>query len=211
MMRTLGTVMTLVLIQGCSSSGVETADPAIRLDELEALLLSAKSVEVEFHITAEGAITADMRGTLIVEGEQLELSARGQFMTEPLSIELSTVGEELRGGRETDGVLGPRPPALREGILLGLTRMGLLHNVAVLAGGNPPDGTDGGVRDWVQVVDAQSRSGGALHFGIIVGGEPAGSADLQLEGGLPAVRQQVVQFPGGEMRVVERYYRFIAR
>lgn len=37
------------------------------------------------------------------------------------------------------------------------------------------------------------------------------SADLELEGGLPAVRQQVVQFPGGEMRVVERYYRFIAR
>ena len=210
-MKTLGIVVVLVLIQGCSSTEAESADPVTRFDDLETHLLSARSVEVEFHITAEGVITADLQGTLIIESESVDLSARGQFMNQPLSIALSTDGDEIRGGREVDRLLGPRPPALREGILLGLTRMGLMHNVAVLSGDNPPDGTDGGVRDWVQVVDAESRSGDVLHFGIVVGGQPAGSAALELEGGLPALREQRVQFPEGEMLVVERYSRFIAR
>lgn len=48
MMRTLGTVMTLVLIQGCSSSGVETADPATRFDELEEGLPAVRHQVVQF-------------------------------------------------------------------------------------------------------------------------------------------------------------------
>ncbi len=168
-------------------------------------------METEFHITSEGVVASDIRGLLRVQGDLVELFAEGEFMSQPLRVELMTVGEVLRGGQDLGHILGPTPPALREGILLGLTRMGLLHNIAVLAGDSPPDGTDGKLREWVQAVDAEYGPDGALHFGIVVSGTPSGVFDLHLEEGLPARREQSVQFPQGEMLVVERYSGFTAR
>jgi len=44
----------------------------------------------------------------------------------------------------------PVPPEVREALVIGLTRMGILHNLARLVAGVPPDRASGGVRDWVE-------------------------------------------------------------
>ena len=210
-MNRLPSAAICILICACASAGPALADPRGQFEELESRLLAAEVVETEFHITSTGAVASDVRGSLRVQGDHVELFAQGEFMSQPLRVELMTVGEVLRGGQDLGQILGPTPPALREGVLLGLTRMGLLHNIAMLAGDNPPDGTDGKVREWVQAVDAEFGSDGALHFGIVVGGTPSGVFDLHLEDGLPTLREQSVQFPQGEMLVVERYSGFTAR
>jgi hypothetical protein len=43
-------------------------------------------------------------------------------------------------------------------------------------------------------------------FALTVDGEPSGTATLEIDrNGYPAVRRQTVEFPTGEMKVVERY------
>lgn len=93
-------------------------------------------------------------------------------------------------------------------MLIGLTRMGILHNLARLIAEAAPDHADSGVREWATVDDfaADPEDPAALSFAITVAGTPAATARLQLDAaGLPLLRQQTVRFPGGEMRVTERY------
>jgi hypothetical protein len=90
--------------------------------------------------------------------------------------------------------------------------MGVLHNLARLVSGAPPDRVDGTVRSWVELEDIEwseevSEEGlEGVRFRIIVSGEPAGRATVWLdEDGTLMGRDQVVEFPGGDMRVRERY------
>lgn len=105
-------------------------------------------------------------------------------------------------------------------IAIGLVRMGILHNVAVLNGARPPDHADGGVRDWVERREAtytravteleatrDDLPSPPVSMQIVVDGQPAGEATVWIDPslGLPIERHQVVVFPEGEMRVRESY------
>jgi hypothetical protein len=107
---------------------------------------------------------------------------------------------------------------LKEALLLGLTRMGLLHNLARLTANAPPDHADVGVREWVTLSSFASdrtdpvnapipetfRHG--ISFELTVAEQRAGSAVLEIDAhGRPVIRRQTVEFPAGRMRVVERY------
>ncbi len=89
--------------------------------------------------------------------------------------------------------------------------MGLLHNLARLVSNEAPDHPDGTVMQWVQVTDLSRLDGGAgelgIQFTLVVSGVASGTALLRVddETGETIVREQTVQFPDGEMRVVERY------
>ncbi len=84
--------------------------------------------------------------------------------------------------------------------------MGILHNVFRLAGGAPPDHSAAGVREWVTTKN-QKRADGKISFEIVVSGRDTASAKLSLGGKseLPSLREQIVEFPGGQMRVTESY------
>lgn len=198
-----------------SACQAPTADPSATPEEaftaLENRLLAAAHVEVEFEIIAEGAYEVDLRGLLIARGPYVYLVAQGMFAGQPTRVELVSTEHELRGGADVGHILGPRPSALEEGILLGLTRMGLLHNLAVLSQNQAPEGVDGEMRSWVQVDDVGIGVDGSLGFDLIVAGENTGHAKLAFDEGVPSLREQVVQFPSGKMQVVERYSRFIVR
>jgi len=185
-------------------------------DGLEAHLLRERPLRLGFQITAEGAIGASLGGTLTLgEDGGVELLAAGRFRDEPVRLTLRSDGERLVGGSGEREFSIESPPALHEALVLGLTRMGLLHNLAVLVGGAPPDRAEGGVRAWVQVEevsrecgDALGADGGeALCFAVVVSGSRVGRATLVVDSrtGLPLRREQTVQFPGGEMRVIEEY------
>lgn len=187
--------------------------------DLEARLLAAESVRLHAVITSEGAIESALSGDVVVGGpRQASLSFAGTFSGRLVRPHLICDGSILRAGDRAEPFAEAAPEALAEGLLLGLTRMGLLHNLARLSEGEPPDRTDGTAREWVTVSDLalgeeQELDGvraRPLTFAIAVAGRPVADAALWLdpETGLPRQRWQTVRFEEGEMRVVERYGRF---
>ncbi len=195
-----------------------SADEAFR--NFEEKLTTAETVRVKAEITAEGAVTAAMKGQLTVAGNnKAHLLFNGRFDGEDAKIGLISNGNQMRGGAATGEFRIDAPQALNEGILVGLSRMGVLHNVAKLVGESPPDGTDGKVRDWVTLSNFEygetERLGSVktdpVHFDITVAGQSVGKGTLWLnpENGMPVKREQTVSFPEGEMKVVETYRGFV--
>lgn len=196
-------------LMACGDSDFRSNPPDAHLAEVEQALLAAEMTGVEFQIQAEGAFQADLQGELEMRGEgQVNLMATGSFGGQPVELYLEATDSAFTGGQGGGG--GPMfdrvpPAALKEALVLGMTRMGLLHNLARLVSGAPPDRADGGVGEWVQAVDPAWTEGG-LTFQLQVDGQLTGEATLQFnqEGGLVG-RSQVVRFPGGEMHVSEEY------
>lgn len=200
-----------------SELGAETPDPLALFFGLEERMVLADTVDVDFAITAEGAIIVDLQGLLRISPDSTVLSAFGTFAGEGVEVTLHAGSGEMRFGSGDQQRTAAVPEFLQEALGIGMTRMGVLHNLAMLAAGAPPDRGDGGVREWVTVdgfslgregVLAEDRH--SLSFQITVDGTPAGSAVLDLdENGIPVERRQVVSFPEGEMRVIERYSRVV--
>lgn len=189
------------------------------MTELERRLQAAARVEIAFVIESEGALVSRLEGKLAWSRDgALSLTATGTFADAPQQL-------ELRGDAHTLGIVlagesrwsGARPPALIEALVIGLTRQGLLHNLAMLSGGLPPDHADGGVAEWVEWIDPQlgapevlgAGQARPLDFEITVEDQRVAHATLWLDDrGLPLERRQIVDFPEGQMRVTERYTSF---
>ncbi|HEX9794889.1 MAG TPA: hypothetical protein VGC54_12985 [Planctomycetota bacterium] len=194
------------------SSGVDGVVVGLpeSFEAFEAMLLDAQTLQLNFEIRSDEAVQAAFRGTLaLAAGNYLRLDAAGSFEGAPMQLGLVSDGTMLRiraNGRTTDV---PVPPELNKAVVLGLTRMGLLHNLAVLAGGAPPDHAAGGVGDWVRIEEGgvERRDASATFaLRIFVAGEDVAAASLTLgDFGLPVHREQTVTFPGGQMQAREDY------
>lgn len=183
--------------------------PAADFFALEERLLAVDSMRFEFRATAEGVIEADLQGVFdIGPAADVRLAASGTFDGQPVDLLLRTSGNQLELGNGTNVTRMPTPAYLKEALVIGLTRMGILHNLARLTAGAAPDHAAGGVRDWV-ALGSFAADAGAPSFELTVAGEPAGSATLEVDSaGHPMLRRQTVEFPAGQMRVVERYSAF---
>lgn len=190
--------------------------------DLERRLQGANRVEIAFDIQSEGTVVSQLRGTLVWSRDgELRLDATGEFDGKPQQLELLADAKmlEVRVAGEVRHS-GPRPPKLVEAVVLSLTRQGLLHNLAMAVGGLPPSLADGGFDEWMRVVQPQlgppevfgSEDARPLEFQIEVEGQHVGHATLWLRAeNLPLERQQTVEFPEGQMRVVERYTSFVVK
>lgn len=200
---------------GATSSLPESGatDPAAAFADLEGRLLQDPDSRIGFRITAEGAFTATLEGELFLgEGDVAALTSVGTFGSDSVSLSLEVADGRLIGGNGVRRFEEPVPAGLREAVVIGLTRMGLLHNLARLVSGSPPDRADGTVRTWVQAraIDWVAQDGAegrrGLSFQVWVDEQAAGDAVLWLDSrGWPVARDQTVRFPGGEMRVHEAY------
>ncbi|MDO8862763.1 hypothetical protein Q6D67_13720 [Haliea sp. E1-2-M8] len=100
--------------------------PAAAFAQLEARLLKAQTVSLDFHITAAGALAADLQGKLWSVGtakprrDTMRLSVWGEFAGEQVSAILSAndkymalgAGDVLIGDRAAGtGPCGPASPA----------------------------------------------------------------------------------------------------
>lgn len=159
---------------------------------------------MDFRITASDAVEALLEGTLTIDGDRITLATTGSFDGAPVVATMRVVDGRLLGGTHQRRFDEPVPRDLRAAILIGFTRMGLLHNLARLTAGRIPDRPDGAVRDWVAVEGVGWAE--AFTFDIRVDGQAAGEAKLWLDDrGLPRERRQTVRFPGGAMHVHELY------
>ena len=196
----------------------EVVDAEAIFHQLEATLVAADTVLFECSITAEGVVSSDLAGSLwLASGNRARIGVAGTFASEAVELTLLSDGTRLDGGSGAATFDIETPIGLREAILIGAMRMGLLHNLAMLTGGAPPDGADGSVREWVQVSGfatgdvavIEGAEARPIRFQLTVAGRPSGEAELWIDtkSGLPVRRNQTVRFDSGDMRVVETYLR----
>jgi hypothetical protein len=204
-------VILVLLLSGCAAAPKEPIrapppDPGeLLLRDLEQRLLRAKSVLVVSTLESSGAVNARLAARLVVgDGQRALLDVDGTFEGKPAHARLRSDGEEL--------VLNKLPPApvpaeLRDSLLLGLVRMGLLHNAALSVANEAPDHADGGVHHWVRIERARAGEPATdISFDIVLARKPVGRAALSLdEQGRPTKRKQRVDLDVGELVVHERY------
>ena len=215
----IGIASTMV-VTSCSDAAEDAeraADTAqARFLALEQRLLGAESVHIRGAAGSTGAVISGLEGeAVLASGNRAHLQFSGEFGGAGVTLAFVADGDQMWGGNGTDQFQSEVPSSLNEGVLLGFTRMGILHNLALLSSASPPDGTDGAIRDWVTVSNFGWGESGELDgvaaetvtFDLTVNGTPAAKVILWLEQetGLPVQREQMVQFPDGEMRAVEIY------
>ena len=197
----------------CVASPV-SAQPApdALFDQVERGLLDAAFVEIACVVASTGAVSSSLEGSLVIrEGREVTLAFTGTFADQAVDVRLESDGDRLTGQAGAVAIDQASPPALVEALVVGFTRMGILHNLARLSAGQIPDRADGGVRDFVQVSgfareENSGQQGQLVRFALRVNGQPSGEASLLIaDDGVPLQRTQRVAFPQGEMRVFERY------
>ena len=186
------------------------------LHALESRLLGAGSLCIEFDIRSQGVVESELRGnTRLIRPNTARIEADGEFAGSDTNILFRTHLNQMYGDNGSQKFVEETPIELTEGIIVGMTRMGLLHNLAMLSSGAPPDRIDGSIRQWVKPGNVRKgesapidgRNADSLEFTVIVDGQSSGEAVLWLDSdsGLPVKREQLVHFGQGDMKVTERY------
>lgn len=190
-------LMTLVFAPSTASSNP--------FEQLEQHILDSEGINLAFEISSEGAAKSALTGRLaLCQGNKIMIQSSGELFGQPVKNSLQSDGLVMKLNRQQKIL----PPKLNEAVVIGLLRMGLLHNLARLGGNLAPDHAGGGVADWVQVPVVRVNSGN-LYFDILVAGARAGRAELVLsDDGLPLTRVQKVYFGSEEMSVTESYTDF---
>lgn len=182
-------IIALVLAAACSGD----CRAQSLFQTLERKLLSAMPLQLEVKSHADGPVRADATSDVSV-GPATRIHARGTLMGKPFE-------------RDFDE---PTTPELRDAVVIGLARMGLLHNVVHVSRGEPIDHASGGARDWLQPVGFRRVRGGVA-YALVVNGKQSSEVTLLIDSRQrPKKRTMVVHFPEGDMRVTETY-RFPAR
>ncbi len=204
MKRLLNTLLIVGLQLTLSNPAM--AQAAAQFHSLENKYLDAEELSLSFRVTATGAVQAAIEGSLRkTAAGSIYLAAIGTFAGQDIDLIAEQNEEELRFGARSNPQTVEPASHLWEALVLGFTRMGILHNIATLSAGAAPDHSGGGVNEWV-VVENVLRDAQTYSFAIIVAGQPSGSAKLVVDAEeIPILREQIVAFPGGEMQVEEAY------
>lgn len=212
-----------LLSLAAATAAAQDLEPAALMAQLEARLLAARHVAIEATIVSQGVVPARLQGrSELLDRNRAAWSYAGEFAGKPADLALSVDGSALRLRSGAASREAPVAPESNRALLIGLTRMGLLHNLARLSSTLGPDHAQGGVERWITLDSFRPityAQGGELEglmsfgFDLLVAGTPSASARLWLDPatGLPRRRQQTVRFPQGEMTVVEDYTRFEVR
>ena len=225
-------LVAMLLTAGCTGEGarprtlpgseallaaLEEGEPAEAFRLMEEGLMEMEDLRMSYTVESTGAFPSHLTGVLDLRAAaDTLLTARGSFGGEGMDMMILAQGDSLicRSGAQQTTV--SMPPHVREALVIGLTRMGILHNLARLTAAQPPDHGEGGVREWVEAVDVRTptvppqegaSSSRSFRFGIRASGQESGNAVLMINAtsALPRMRMQEVRFPGGMMTVREEY------
>lgn len=231
--KLLACLTCALLLWGCSSAepsrsgtGMGRLLEAVRGGDgpgafalLESVLLAARTVRIEASLTSRGEVVSSLEGEIALQGTNMA-SGRfsGRLAEQPVELHLRSDGRRLIGGSRKETFDEKAPEALNEALIIGLTRMGLLHNLVLCARGKIPEHANGGGGQWVTtsvpeagaVVRLGDVSALPVSFEISVDGRRSARATLWLDvaTGFPVERSQIVHFPSGDMEVMERYSSF---
>lgn len=157
----------------------------------------------------------------IKSSNAIDLSCSGTFGELQTDPRLWSDGKVMRGGSADNLFELPAEPVLAEALKIGLTRMGVLHNLARLSFGLASEKAAGGVKEWVEGGDyrlgesneSKDEEAAPVNFSITTNRQRSSVATLWIsrESGLPVLREQTVQFPDGPMYITEKYLTFELR
>jgi hypothetical protein len=198
------------------SPPAQAAAPASPLDALEQRLTAARSFRIRARLASGGRIESHFDGSIVAGPERrMRLAMQGAFGGKDIDALFVCDGAKMGGGASGKRFEMDAAPGIREGIAVEFVRRGLLHEVARLSSGLPPDSIDGTVRRHLSVVGLVERPGedvrGAptdeLSWGLEVDGKRGADETLWLDRRthLPVRRRVVVHFPEGDMDVGEEY------
>lgn len=218
-MSRLSPLFAMLCLPGLAVGQGESASE--QLDRLEARLLGARRVHIEAKVQASGALQASFEGvTDLQDRNRARFSYTGSLAGKPAVVSLESNGRtlDLRNGAQSRNE--PTGAESNRALLLGFTRMGLLHNLARCVQLAGPDHAGGGVTPWITLdsfrpttfaQDGELFGAPSLGFDLLVSEKPAATVQLWLDPatGLPRRREQVVRFPQGEMKVVETYTQIV--
>jgi len=222
------TVLFLLSILLTPTVFADYKTPEKVLAAMEANLLKVKNRKLKFRTEATGAIAATFEGEVVFKKDNvIEYRTAGKFGGKDYKLFLVCDGARLRGGFEDKPFDMECPSGLRSGIMIGMSRMGLMHNIARLVTNKPPDRTDGTVFKWLEVQDVKFAKDHApdtpqataelkhndkklivVFFKLAVeGNKNAGDVELWIDTktNLPSYRAITVHFPQGDMFVTEKY------
>ena len=194
---------------------------ATLLAEMEDTLLTAPAIRLKGTSTASGAVAATFRGTLdMAKGNLMAVDFSGTFNKVEARAKLVSDGTKMAGGPAAKPIAGDTPAALNDSLIVFFARLGLMHNLANVAAGRPPETFDGKIREAITTTRATLRepvlvdglTALPIAYNIAIGGKPVAEAVVYLgKTGLPLKREVTVHFTkeqGGDMKVVERYEEF---
>jgi hypothetical protein len=194
-------------------------DPAQLMRDLEARLIGARHVLIESRIEARGAVTGSLTGRVeLFDRNRAELLYTGSMSGQPGPIALSADGRllELQSGQVRQSLRVGRES--NRALLVGMMRMGLLHNLARVQALQGPDHAEGGVERWARLDSFRPTTyilGGELEGTMSFGfdfdtGEPVPSRLwLDPASSLPRRREITLRVRDGEVKVVEDYTRIV--
>ena len=166
-----------------------------------------------------GRIESHFDGTIVAGPDgKMRLALQGAFGGKDVDALLVCDGRTMRGGTSGQRFELDAAPGLRQGMVVGFVRMGLMHDAARLASGRMPDYVDGSAGAHLAVVGASHAAGEEMRghatelwsFALYVDHEHAADEMLWLDAstGLPVRRRVVVHLPEGDMDDGEEYDEF---
>lgn len=201
----IAAVLPGLVMLACASGQAERSPQEIFERMEQRLMLEDR---IEFTVESTGAFEASFEGSIDQRGGEIALRAMGTWAGSPAAVSAETNGDSLVVTSPTERHDLDREPDVARSVIIGLSRMGVLHNLARLVTGRGPDHADGSVEEWVQARDLRwGRSHDSIEFDIFVNGRRAAVASVRIDPatGLPVERRQTVEFETGSMTVVETY------
>lgn len=205
-----------MVLSGCASAlrpiPPETS-ASDRFDRAEDALLRAQELTATFEISAQGQTNAHLTGTIrLLAGNALRLVAEGNIGPDSVQLELDSRDEtgtlrSITKGASVSSHREPPAPKLREAVVLGLTRLGLLHQLSALSKDQPIEKAEGGFSDWVKTIrrieGPPQENCRAVDFKMEIAGKEMGNASICVADatGLVLKRNQV----SGDLTVKETF------
>lgn len=186
MKRALPFTIALLFAFAC-----RTTSPDAEFAKLESRLLATPELDMTFQLQSKGAVESASTGKLEMRERDVLIQAE------------TTIGgnKTTRSHALTDH---GAQVSQRRLLVLGMMRMGLLHNMVMLASGKPiMHDVERSVRVKNVRWNAQDES---FAFDVFVDGAKTAEGQLWLDrSGRPKRRVQTVHFPNGDMQVEEQY------
>lgn len=180
-------MIAAILLAAAACSG--DCDAQKQFEQMEAALI-AQPVKGKVFSHAEGSVTSDVESTLTV-GPDTKVVYKGNVM-----------------GKDVDSTWEhPTTPELRDAILIGISRMGLLHNVVLFSRERPPANVEGHIREALTAHDFSKAPGGGIAYKLRAGNREMADAVIKINSKThyPMSRKMTTHLDNGDMRVSETY------
>jgi hypothetical protein len=180
--------MLTAMILAVACSGDCTAQK--QFDQMEKALI-ASPVTGKTHCHAEGSVKAEVDATITFTAQTV-VEFKGNVM-----------------GQDVDKTWDhATTPELRDSLLLGITRLGLFHNLVNFTRDRPPANVEGHIREALIPHDFALQKGNVVAYKLRAGNREMGEATITIDPKthFPLARTLVAHLDKGDMRVTETYH-----